>query len=115
MNYHSIGIEVCSNGTGYNDTQRDTVKKLVQYLIKANKIKHYNVIRHLDRTSRKRDIGDNFRNGNYASRTDYQNKLLPQELEEKLRLEATYNYIPVVTDPKLKKVLSVLAKYVENQ
>lgn len=114
MNYHSIGIEVCSNWYWYNDTQRQVTKLLIQYLMRIHSIPHHNVIRHLDRTTRKRDIGDNFRNGNYRDRQDYQNKLLPQELEEKLRLEATYNYVPVVQDKKLKKVLQVLTKYVEK-
>ena len=114
MNYHSIGIEVCSDWNSFTDEQRKVVKGLLQQLTRLHKIPVHNVIRHLDWTSRKRDIGDNFRNGNYRDWQDYQNKLTPTDLEEKLWIEATKNWIPTIKNKKLKKVMQVLLKYVES-
>lgn len=114
MNYHAIGIEICSDWYWFSDAQRKAFKELVQYLMKLHKIPSHNVIRHLDWTTRKWDMWDNFRNGNYRDRQDYQNKLNPTDMEEKLWIEATKNWIPTIKNTKLKKVMKVLLKYVKS-
>ena len=75
MNYHSIGIEVHSDWLNFTDAQRAKTKELIQYLMKLHGIPSQNVIRHLDWTSRKWDIGDNFWNNKYWSYKQYQDSL----------------------------------------
>ena len=94
MNYYAIGIEVHSDGKNFTDVQRSKTKELIQYLMAKYDIPSKNVIRHLDWTSRKWDIGDNFWNGKYSSYKAYQASLdgepekIAQPTREPLILEA---------------------------
>lgn len=63
LNYHSIGIEVVSDGYVYTEAQRNTVTDLCRHLMKKHNIPRENVIRHADAAmprGRKWDIGKNF-------------------------------------------------------
>lgn len=77
LNSHSIGIEVFSRWTEYDDWQRDATRDLVLMLMEDNNIWAENVIRHKDISwyRGKRDIGDNFWNNEYPSYAAYQAEL----------------------------------------
>lgn len=79
MNMHAIGIEVCSDGYHYTDVQREATNNLVKHLMAKHRIQHKKVIRHLDYTKRKRDIGDAFWNNQYSSYGDYQMSLAEKQ------------------------------------
>lgn len=80
MNLHSIGIEICSNGTDYTAGQRVAVRNLVNDLIRKYDIPVTNIIRHLDYApKRKRDVWDNFWNNEHATREDYQQSYIQKE------------------------------------
>ena len=76
MNNHAIGIEVHSNGTVFDKDSKDATKHLVQMLMERHGIPKENVIRHLDYTNRKRDIGENFWRNEYKSYKDRQDSLV---------------------------------------
>lgn len=71
MNNFSIWIEVISDWKYFTDRQRETVRSLIKELADTHWIKVNNIIRHLDYTSRKTDIWDNFWNWKYKSFSDY--------------------------------------------
>jgi len=69
----SIWIEIVSLWKGYNELQRSSVKKLVTYLMKKYSIPKENIIRHLDLTTRKWDVWDNFWNKKFETFDSYIN------------------------------------------
>lgn len=73
LNYYSIGIEIVSDWTNFNDKQRKSTRELVNYLINNYWISEQNIIRHKDIAPwRKIDVWDNFWNKNYSSWDKYQ-------------------------------------------
>jgi N-acetylmuramoyl-L-alanine amidase len=76
MNNHAIGIEVHSNGTVFDKDSKDATKELVQMLIERHNIPKEKVIRHLDYTNRKWDIGENFWRNEYKSYEEWQDSLV---------------------------------------
>jgi len=61
MNYHSIGIEVVSDGYDFTDDQREALVELCRLLMNSYDIPAENVLRHADvAPGRKRDIGVDF-------------------------------------------------------
>lgn len=72
-NEYSIWIEVVSDWYSFYDDQKESVKKLVKYLMNKYNIPKENILRHKDITKRKWDIWDNFWNSEYSSYTDYIN------------------------------------------
>lgn len=79
MNLHAIGIEVCSDWKTFSSSQKKLTTELVEYLMSIYSIEQKNVIRHLDYTSRKRDIGDNFWRWDFKTRQDYKNSLVVKD------------------------------------
>ena len=91
MNYHAIGIEVCSDGYGYSNAQRKAVRELASYLINKYAIDVQDIIRHLDYTSRKWDIWDNFWNNEYKTFYEYQFSYLEEEIQNPEPISGIYS------------------------
>lgn len=60
INYHSIGIEVISDGNNFTKSQIDSLAVLVRDIQDRNNITTENIIRHKDYSTRKWDIWDWF-------------------------------------------------------
>ena len=75
LNTRAIGIEICSNGTDYTDTQREAVKELVEYLIEEEDFEMDKLIRHADVSGYrgKWDVGPNFYMSHFGSWQEYTN------------------------------------------
>lgn len=74
LNLYSIGIEIVSDGATFTDAQRSAVRDLVWSLIAKYKLWSDRIIRHKDiAPGRKWDVGDNFRNNQFANFAEYQN------------------------------------------
>lgn len=95
LNNYAIGIEVVSDGHIFTDVQRDTVRKLVESIMKQESIPHQNIIRHLDVTPRKRDIGDAFRSNQFKTFKQYQ--------------ESFYNIKEEMTEAEKKNIEAMIA------
>ncbi len=73
INNYGIGIEIVSDGYTFTNEQKISVRKLVSHLMSTHNRLPQHIIRHKDiAPGRKRDVGDNFWNTDYNSRSAYQ-------------------------------------------
>lgn len=98
MNYHSIGIEVCSDWQWYSDKEKTRTRELVLHLMSTHGISSQNVIRHKDWTKRKRDISDKFWNDEYKTRKQYQDSLKTRTGDQLLAVDVARDSLWSVRD-----------------
>jgi N-acetyl-anhydromuramyl-L-alanine amidase AmpD len=110
LNHKALGIEICSNGHDYTDTQRKAVDELVKYLIKEENFQKDQIIRHAHVSGYrgKWDVGENFYKPRFKSWSDYVDSFYT-EPEEKTITE----HLNVILDNQSK--IWHLAKSVKDK